>query len=135
MIWTIRWQPLIALAWGPRRATTKRRYGPPPPVYPAYVTASHRLWIKWWVDGVRKRVKGAASIIVVPDTKATHYTPKAPEPKAPVMTDTEAARLMAEREVLRAQKDFAKADEIRDLLRAAGREIQDDKIHQKMRKS
>lgn len=39
--------------------------------------------------------------------------------------DGEAGRLMEEREVARAAKDFARADEIRDRLAAIGYEVRD----------
>lgn len=131
MIITVKNQFFIAWAWGPRRATSRKRYGAVESLYPSAVTASHKLWLSWLMRGTKDWLFDNVAI-VTPHRKATARVKNAikdiPVEVNKSADSDEIAALMAKRQELRAEKKFAEADEIRDRLQSLGVAVKDGKI-------
>lgn len=65
MVITVKRKWVIALAWGPRRVTSNKRYGTTK-AYPKYVSASFKTWVRWLVQGSWWWVIGKEKIITPP---------------------------------------------------------------------
>lgn len=124
----------IAIAWGPRRATSNKRYGVSS-AYPSHVSASHGLWLHWLKRGIFRWLMWDWKIVIPPShakdrvRKAIGHIGK-PQQESHKRSafDLDVGLLLAERESLRRQKRFTEADAIRDKLVAAGVTIKDARL-------
>lgn len=119
---------LLPIFWGPRRATSSKRYGKVK-AYPRSVTASHSLWWKWFKLSLKEWLTYDLKVVFQkPEaTKRIQDQLKTQEQK-PLLTPSEIQVLLEERENLRKEKKFLEADAIRDKLKEAGVEVKDSKI-------
>jgi cysteinyl-tRNA synthetase len=127
-------QDLIVAAWGKRRASSRNR-GMEITAYPKTVAAAKKLWLDWF-DRVQA---GQPEMVVIAKKKAqaridaalgqTRGDPEyfEAEPQSKI-TQEEVNELLAERELLRIERDFHSADKIRDYLAANGVVVSDAKI-------
>lgn len=123
---------LLRAAWGPRRVTSKKRYGAVDAAYPPSVAAHWRLWFRWARAGIPRWITGPVQI-VIPATKAEKriqdaLTNTTDNPAQPGLSDAEVKRLQDKRAALRNQKRFKEADEIRDKLISMGVVVSDAPI-------
>ena len=126
---------LLALAWGNRRVSSRTR-GMDVSAYPASVTAHRDLWARWFAEVAAYLDR---DIVVIAKKKAQARIDAAlgrnsgdpemaeAEPTIPI-TQNEIDDMLAKRAELRAARDFAAADRIRDYLLAQGVEVQDGKV-------
>jgi cysteinyl-tRNA synthetase len=126
---------ILRAAWGPRRVTTRRRYGKVESAYPSEVTASLSLWFNWLRRGLKQWAYGEVSI-VIPQTKATARIRSAIATsdivtKTPVLSELDIKELQERREYLRLIRNFKEADAIREKLEAAGVVVKDTPISKK----
>ena len=123
---------IIRAAWGPRRISSRRR-GLDIPAYPVDVSAAYGLWLDWFdqaYDSVaiviaKKRAQAridAALGRVSGDPEMAESVPQR------TISEDEIEDMLAEREALRAARQFADADKIRDYLVSQGVVVQDGKV-------
>jgi hypothetical protein len=123
---------IIKAAWGPRVTSSKTR-GMNLQAYPDKVGAGKGLWIAWisrkkdYVSVVIAKKKAQARIDAAIGIKHDDPEMAQAEPLAPI-TQEEIDDMLAEREELRASKDFEGADKIRDYLLKQGVIFSDKKI-------
>lgn len=125
---TITEPEVIRAAWGSRRTSNKRR-GMDVKAYPPKVTASVRLWLQWF-DAAPQ-----GEVVVIAKKKAqarieaslAHLDQGEAAPKEK-LADDDVQALLSRRMELRASKDFAEADKIRDYLVSVGVTVSDEAV-------
>jgi hypothetical protein len=124
---------IIEAAWGPRVVTSRTR-GMALEAYPKTITAHKRLWLSWLLvrpDDRTKIViakkKAQARINAALGKRSSDPEDQTQEPAGKI-TDEELSELLAERQDLRAARNFEAADKIRDYLIAHGALVADSKI-------
>lgn len=131
---TIRSRFIITAAWGPRRTSARTR-GRELSAYPPYVTAAKGLWETWLslprdhVQIVIAKKLAQARIDAALRNSGLARDPETIEQEpAGKITEAEIADILAEREELRAARDFARADMLRDYLVGHGVSVADQKV-------
>lgn len=136
MIITITNKYLIAVAWGPRRVTSKKRYGELSKwdAYPNSVTASLGLWVKWTLNSILKWIRRDFAV-VIPTQQASKkkrtlsaLNKKEKSNDSVGNKDIDINELLVKREQYRLEKNFKEADRIRDILKSHGVDIKDGKV-------
>lgn len=128
---TITDEDIIKQAWGVRRTSARSVDAR---AYPKAITASHVLWLVWF-DDIHSKKDGGQVKIVIDKKKAearilsqiTEIKDEEPQPK---LQKSVVAGLLKRRLELRAAKNFAAADRIRDFLVKNGVEVNDKKINE-----
>ena len=122
---------IIRGAWGSRRVSSRRR-GMAVAAYPKRVTAARVLWERWLSETRPETVviaKKKAQARIDAALGRAQGDPEAVKPDPPVsITQDEIDDMLAERSDLRAARQFAEADRIRDYLVRHGVEVQDGKV-------
>ena len=123
---------VIEAAWGPSRVSSRTR-GMTLSAYPGEITAALGSWKRWlsedrnYVSIVIAKKKAQARIDAA--LGRAQGDPEAVEPDPLVsITQDEIDDMLAERADLRAARQFAEADRIRDYLVRHGVEVQDGKV-------
>ena len=122
---------IIQAAWGPRRVSGRTR-GMDLAAYPKSVTAAKGLWARW-VQEVRPmttviaKKKAQARIDAALAHTRANPEDQQTEP-ASAITQDEIDDMLTERLELRAAKQWADADKIRNYLVAHGVTVSDDKV-------
>jgi len=125
---------IIALAFGPRRATSNTRYGKLDSAYPKDVGADHKLWLLWIKDALKRWV-ALDYYVVIPTKRAkdksvvssVRSSEESNPTVGPTLSEEKVQRLLSERQALRDEKSFEEADKIRDYLLEHGVEVRDAK--------
>lgn len=123
---------VIEAAWGPRRVSGRTR-GMSLYAYPSRVMAARGLWEDWlnkpkpYVGIVIAKKKAQARIDAAMGRTGLDPEMAAPEPLAAI-TQEEIDDMLAERDELRAARDFVAADKIRDYLTRHGISVADRKV-------
>ena len=118
---------IIALAWGPRRVTSRRRYGNVDSAYPSSVGAGASTWWRWILQSSIRWLKWNVRV-VIPASRATARIATAIagiDRESPVLEKSEIDVLLRRRLDLREKRDFAAADKIRGQLTDAGVNVRD----------
>ena len=126
---------LIRAAWGPRRASSRTRYGEVTELYPPSVSCTCGLWWMWIKESIPRRLRGEYQIVIQkPKAKAriaaavaNAERPVTHQPVGP--SDDEINDLLAQRAALRAERRFKEADEIRDRLVSMGVSVADGPVN------
>jgi len=136
MVWTFEdkglSRVLLRFAWGPRRVTSRKRYGTLQKAYPSQVSAAPSLWLRWWKEGITNWLFWRVQIVLPPSkanariTEALKATNQI-EPKEKV-DQTKIDLLTSEREKHRSSKNFIEADRIRDELLELGVTVKDGRV-------
>jgi len=126
------WQWLIRLAWGPRRVSSKASYGTK--AYPRDVGATLGLWLKWLKSSKGQTLK----IVISGDPEGGHglrykneLRDKAEREeinKRKADVESRLEDLQRERIKARLEKDFDRADAIRDEIVKAGFTVSDKPV-------
>ena len=133
MVLTIKSQFLIALAWGPRRATRNTRYGVVERLYPRQVSAHYRMWFRWFRSGIWAHLTRNVAI-VIPTVHAGQKARTAKqaitlsEGRVAVDNTHRIKELSAKRQSMRESGQFEEADLLRDEIISLGGSVSDGKI-------
>jgi hypothetical protein len=126
---------MIRAAWGNRRVSSRNR-GLQIEAYPREVWASRGCWLAWF-DNVQANPDRVFTVIAKKKAQARIDAAMGRVSVDPEMAETvpleaisgeEIEDMLAEREELRAARQFADADRIRDYLVAQGVVVQDRKV-------